>query len=455
MKTSLVAVAFAVAVSPCVLGCAEEEQQAQPAFPQAVGYTDPSTIPVPPPAPPSYAQGQPGPQGQPGQPGGGWQGPPQEVTIGGEEGDQYADTDPSALTDFRSTLDPYGSWTDDPTYGSAWVPSQSVVGSDFTPYASAGHWTYDDDYAWVSDYDWGWAPFHYGRWVYGSAAAWEWIPGRTYAGAWASWRYGAGGYVGWAPLPPTWGWRGGSAVGLGFVPSAPYTFVGTDHLFSPVLSPHLVTGGQVGVVAGNTRPYVPASAGVAGHVAATPAVGGPPPATLHIQSSSVAHATVSDRGLMQARAFSRPSTATALGARAPQQVGTRGSSVSAWSRGGASGARVPSYAASSSHFGGRLGAGFSGNVASAAPMRSPYAGSSRPYFGSSAGYGDHSSGPVRSSGGYSGSAGYHGGGYSGSGYHGGGGSSEGFHGGSSFHSGGGGGGGFHGGGGGGHGGGHR
>src|SRR5580658_3367531 len=414
MKTSLVAVAFAVAISPCVLGCAEEEQQAQPAFPQAVGYTDPSTIPLPPATPPPYAQG---PQGQPGQQGAGWQGPPQEVTIGGEDGDQYADTDPSALTDFRSTLDPYGSWTDDPTYGTAWVPSQSVVGSDFTPYASAGHWTYDDDYAWVSDYDWGWAPFHYGRWVYGSAAAWEWIPGRTYAGAWASWRYGAGGYVGWAPLPPTWGWRGGSAVGLGFVPSAPYTFVGTDHLFSPVLSPHLVTGGQVGVVAGNTRPYVPASPGVAGHVAATPAVGGPPPATLHIQSSSVAHATVTDRGLMQARAFSRPSTATALGARAPQQVGARGSSVSAWSRGATSGARVPSYAASSSHFGGKLGAGFSGNVASAAPMRSPYAGSSRPYFGSSAGYGDHSSGPVRSSGGYSGSTGYHGGGYSGSSYH--------------------------------------
>ena len=40
----------------------------------------------------------------------------------------------------------------------------TVVGADFTPYVSAGHWTYDDDYVWVSDYDWGWLAFHFGRW---------------------------------------------------------------------------------------------------------------------------------------------------------------------------------------------------------------------------------------------------------------------------------------------------
>ena len=127
---------------------------------------------------------------------------------------------PSALSDFRSTLEPYGTWTDDPSYGTVWVPSPSVVGPDFTPYVSAGHWAYDSDYAWVSDYDWGWAPFHYGRWVYGPGMGWEWIPGRTYAGAWVSWRYGVDdwAYVGWAPLAPTWCWRGGVAVGIGFVP---------------------------------------------------------------------------------------------------------------------------------------------------------------------------------------------------------------------------------------------
>src|ERR1700734_1446500 len=44
----------------------------------------------------------------------------QEVPIG-VDGDTYEDTDPSALTDFRATLDPHGSWFDDPTYGSVWV----------------------------------------------------------------------------------------------------------------------------------------------------------------------------------------------------------------------------------------------------------------------------------------------------------------------------------------------
>src|SRR3984957_14695181 len=87
--------------------------------------------------------------------------PVQDVQIG-VEGDSYADTDPSALTDYRSTLDPYGTWVDDPNYGTVWVPNADQVGSDFTPYVSAGHWTYDDedDYVWISDYAWGWAPFH-------------------------------------------------------------------------------------------------------------------------------------------------------------------------------------------------------------------------------------------------------------------------------------------------------
>jgi hypothetical protein len=463
MKPSLHALAFAFVVSPCVIGCAEEEVQAgQAAFPENVGYTPPSNVPPPPP-PNAPAPVQPPPPGGPAAQAGAveppdGQGPPLDVAIGGQDGDEYADTDPSALTDFRSALDPYGNWTDDPTYGTVWVPSQSVVGDNFAPYVSGGHWAYDSDYTWVSDYDWGWAPFHYGRWVYG-ATSWEWIPGRAYAGAWASWRYGSG-FVGWAPLPPTWGWRGGSAVGLGFVPTAPYAFVGTEHLFNPGLTAHLVGGPQVGLVAGRTQPWVPASpsvGGLGGHTLAHPAVGGPPPATLHIQSADVARASVSgDRGLAQARAFSRPSTASALGARAPAQVAVRARASSPYMASG----RGPAY--NQSHFGGKLGAGFSASGPYASPVRSRgFGGSSRPYFGSSSYSGaGHYSGPVRSTGGYSGGAygGFHGGGEpsGGGGYHGGGGSSEGFHGGGggSFHSSGGGGG-FHGGGGGGHGGGHR
>ncbi len=70
----------------------------------------------------------------------------------------------------------------------------------------------------MSDYSWGWAPFHYGRWAYTGGYGWGWIPGRTYSGAWVTWRTGGAGYgyVGWAPLGPTWGWRNGAAVGFGF-----------------------------------------------------------------------------------------------------------------------------------------------------------------------------------------------------------------------------------------------
>jgi hypothetical protein len=138
----------------------------------------------------------------------------------GAEGDEYADTDPSALTEFRTTLDGHGAWVDDPTYGTVWVPAASEVGTDFQPYVTAGHWTYAEDtsWVWVSDYDWGWAPFHYGRWVYLPGNGWSWIPGRRYAGAWVVWRTGPVdyGYIGWAPAPPSWYWYRGAAVGWSF-----------------------------------------------------------------------------------------------------------------------------------------------------------------------------------------------------------------------------------------------
>jgi hypothetical protein len=359
---------------------------------------------LPPPAPQQPPAGWSGGNGPPGPPPG-WAGaapsvgdgasgdappgPPPEGAAGGgtDDGSGYSDGDPSALSDFRSTLDPYGNWVDDPTYGMVWVPSPTVVGQDFTPYVSAGHWGYDDDYVWVSDYDWGWAPFHYGRWVYGGPVGWEWIPGRTYAGAWVTWRYGVGdwGYVGWAPLGPTWCWRGGMAVGLGFVPSAPYFFVGAHDLFASAVGGRLVTGPQVGVVASHTQPYVPSSPHGGSPLGMRFAVGGPPLSSLHISSSAVVRVSAaSNRGLAQAQAYSRPTTAVALGARGPQLGAVRAEATFRSTRlsGNVAGsgapiyaARVPAYApAEPSHFGGRLGAGFAGNAASAPPLRS-YSGS--------------------------------------------------------------------------------
>jgi hypothetical protein len=401
MKPAILSLAAALLLGiPILTGCAGEEAEAGEAAYPPIGYTPPAdAVAANPPAatPPPAAPPQQRPA-QPAGPPGAWQWAPSADDAAGDEaagptdppptdeGGGYDDTDPSALSDFRSTLEPYGTWTDDPTYGTVWVPSPSVVGDDFTPYVSAGHWAYDSDYAWVSDYDWGWAPFHYGRWAYAAGPGWEWIPGRAYAGAWVSWRYGVDdwAYVGWAPLAPTWCWRGGMAVGLGYVPRAPYAFVGTGELFAQRVGASVVVGAQVGAIASHTRPYVPASASVGGRVAARPVVGGPSPSSLHIAPDSVTRATADNRGLTQARAFSRPSTAMALGARAPEGVGAR-AAPAAFSRGAA----VPAYRSSSalaeSHFGGRrLGGGFSGSAAASAPMRSypSYSSGARPYFGS-------------------------------------------------------------------------
>lgn len=129
--------------------------------------------------------------------------------------------DPQAYTQFQDTLAPYGSWVDDPAYGEVWVPSASVVGNDFSPYATNGDWV-DSEYGWtwVSGWSWGWAPFHFGRWTTIANHGWGWVPGTMWGPSWVSWRVGAG-CVGWAPLPPR-GVRLGSPLG----PRSPWRFVG-------------------------------------------------------------------------------------------------------------------------------------------------------------------------------------------------------------------------------------
>lgn len=106
---------------------------------------------------------------------------------------------------FDETLSPYGQWVDTgagPNDGRAWRPDPDVVGEDFQPYATGGRWVYSDwGWTWESDYAWGWAPFHYGRWALTPSWGWVWYPGTVWAPAWVDWRFG-GGYIGWAPLPP-------------------------------------------------------------------------------------------------------------------------------------------------------------------------------------------------------------------------------------------------------------
>ncbi len=230
-----------------------------------------------------------------------------EIVIGADTNVEYIDTDPSALSDFHASLDPYGAWLEDPSYGTVWVPAATVVGPDFVPYVSRGRWVYEDDYLWVSDYDWGWAPFHFGRWAHINGVGWAWIPGRTYRGAWVVWRTGAAGYgyVGWAPAPPMWIWRGGVAVGIGFVPQMPYAFCARGDVFAPSVATKVVRGSQVAVIANNTRPWTPAAPTVGDRTPARPTVG-PPPGKLGLDLTALPHAPPNDPGLQRAAQASRP-----------------------------------------------------------------------------------------------------------------------------------------------------
>ncbi|WP_439490620.1 DUF6600 domain-containing protein [Algoriphagus sp.] len=101
---------------------------------------------------------------------------------------------------FYDELMPYGDWVKDARYGYVWLPA---VYDDFHPYGTNGHWVMTSyGNTWVSDYDWGWATFHYGRWYYDdNYRSWAWIPDYTWGPAWVDWRTG-GGYYGWAPMGP-------------------------------------------------------------------------------------------------------------------------------------------------------------------------------------------------------------------------------------------------------------
>jgi hypothetical protein len=119
---------------------------------------------------------------------------------------------------FDSTLSPYGEWVMVGGLGRVWRPYPAVVGVDFRPYLSGGHWVYTD-YGWSfeSDYEWGWAPFHYGRWYLADYYGWVWVPDTVWGPAWVDWRFGNG-YVGWVPLAPF-----GFSINTGFY--RPWCFV--------------------------------------------------------------------------------------------------------------------------------------------------------------------------------------------------------------------------------------
>lgn len=100
---------------------------------------------------------------------------------------------------FEDSLAPYGDWVEIEGYGTCWTPY--VEDRDWRPY-SDGYWAYTDcGWTWVSEEPWGWATYHYGRWMFLEGPGWVWVPGYEWAPAWVAWR-SSDDYIGWAPLPP-------------------------------------------------------------------------------------------------------------------------------------------------------------------------------------------------------------------------------------------------------------
>lgn len=112
-------------------------------------------------------------------------------------------------------LDAYGDWREVAEYGPVWYPRRIAVG--WAPYRS-GHWAWVRPWGWtwVDEAPWGFAPFHYGRWVL-VGGVWGWMPGPrvvrpVYAPALVAWvgrpgwqvsfSVGIGPAVGWFPLGP-------------------------------------------------------------------------------------------------------------------------------------------------------------------------------------------------------------------------------------------------------------
>lgn len=166
---------------------------------------------------------------------------------------------------FYEPLAPYGTWFTLEGYGQVWRPRH--VHAEWRPYTD-GRWLYTEyGWTWVSDWPWGWAPFHYGRWYSHSVYGWVWIPGTVWAPAWVAWRY-APGWAGWAPLPPEAVWTPGiglSVAHIEVIQPTSYCFVETHrlldrhvhrHIAAPTHNAHLVRHTRDVTRYASTRQYV-------------------------------------------------------------------------------------------------------------------------------------------------------------------------------------------------------
>ncbi len=127
--------------------------------------------------------------------------PPNDSSSATPTRPSTSDEDTGSYSTFYRKLDPYGDWMETGDYGYVFQPRQATQAGNWRPYTN-GHWVYTDaGWTWISNEKFGWATYHYGRWIRLRSVGWVWVPGEQWAPAWVSWRKG-GDFVGWAPLPP-------------------------------------------------------------------------------------------------------------------------------------------------------------------------------------------------------------------------------------------------------------
>ncbi len=172
------------------------------------------------------------------------------------------DAVPAALLDagdhqiFFAELSRFGEWFETREYGFVWQPATLATDPAWRPY-TRGRWVNSDQgWTWLSDEPFGWAVYHYGRWVLLARHSWVWVPGDDWAPAWVSWRQNDD-YLGWAPLPPetlydeVYDYDPGIDLAYDVSPDY-YNFVPVDHFYEPV-QPHCVPRVTVITIIINTR----------------------------------------------------------------------------------------------------------------------------------------------------------------------------------------------------------
>ncbi len=159
------------------------------------------------------------------------------------------------VNEFQDALSPYGSWVYVEGYGRCWRPTVVVYNSSWEPYCDNGRWVYTDSgWYWMSNYSWGWATFHYGRWFRHARYGWCWWPDTVWAPSWVCWRYNSS-YCGWAPLPPYTVYRPGvgivcrgTIVSAGFnfnLGYGAFTFVSNRNFCDPQIRRHRISRSEI------------------------------------------------------------------------------------------------------------------------------------------------------------------------------------------------------------------